>query len=174
MIVNKSTSDALLVSTLVVLDTNGKSIGKVTEFDTETKETTLEVGGPVTALSYLFCADTEEDQDTLIGMLDDITALSVTVSGGKKYKAKKSMDDSVHPDDYLVFNTHATTLQMYIATCTNCSTNFLIFMADEGNIWNGEKVGGGDTFQTMTQLDETGLTCDNCTNAVAMLDENPW
>lgn len=173
MVINKTTSNALLVSTLVVYDSTGKPVKDVTEFDTDTLKATLGVGGPVTAGSFMFMATSDEDLASLYGLLDSALEPHVTMSG-KKYKAKKAMSDIVTPDDYLTFNAFNSPLQLHIATCTNCSTKFLLFLDGDGELWTGEKVGGGDTFQTLTQVDETGLTCDSCSNNVAMFDVNPW
>lgn len=174
MIINKSTSNELLADTLVVLGSAGLPIKKVIEFDTQSLLTTLSAGDPITATSFLFNASTIEDQNDLRELLDDEFEPRIIMNRGKKYKAKKAMTDVISSDDYLVFNSSEPSLQMNTATCTNCSTLFLLYLnSATGELWSAAAE-TGDTFQTLTQVSEVGLTCDNCGNEIVLLDENPW
>jgi len=171
MLINKTTSDALLVDSLVVLDSNGKPIKNVTEFDTDTRSASLSVGGPVTATSFCFVTS-EGDRDALIALLS--SDLQFLVSIGKKFSPKKAMDDTASPDDFLVINTFRHPLRPVVAQCTNCSTRFLVHIDQDDNLWDANKINPTDAFNTLTQVSASGLTCDNCSESVELLDENPW
>ncbi len=169
MIINKTTSDALLVASLVVNDNNGKPLKNVTEYDTDTRVATLSAGGPATGTSFSFAVGSEDDFVSLTAMLS--ADLKTLVAYTKSHGAKKAMDDVVSPDDYLVFR---GILTQQMVECTNCSTRFLIHVDDEGDLWSTNKPQAPDVFETLTSVDDASLTCDNCSNDVALYDENPW
>jgi len=170
MIINKATSDALLVESLSVLEANGKPVKNVTVFDTSTREATLSEGGPITAASFLFTTEAENIEE-LLGLLDE--DLKPLVAVNKKFTSKKAMDSAASPDEYLLINTFESHLRPYIATCTNCSTSFLVYLDADDNIWDADRVNNGDTFKTLTQVSGSELTCDNCSSGVSICDRNP-
>lgn len=171
MIINKTTSDELLVDSLVAIDSNGKPIKNVTEFNTDTRLATLGGGGTEAATSFIF-STAPENVESLMALLDE--DLKPLVSVNKKFTAKKAMDDVAAPDNYLIINTFPAPLRPYAATCTNCSTKFLIYVDENNNLWTAIRSNPVDNFETLTQIDDSSLTCDNCSQAVAVYDENPW
>ncbi len=171
MIINKTTSNTLLVSTLVVTGVNNEPVKNVTEFNTDTLETTLEVGGMLTATSFMFVATNVTDESNLHGLLNEDLVPRI-VMNDKEYRVKKAMDNVSSPDNYLMFRSFIPTLRIVVATCTNCNTKFLLYIDEAGELWVANKINAGDTFETLTQVNETGLTCDNCNVDVALYDEN--
>ena len=172
MIINKTTSNALLVNSLVVLDPNEKPVKGVVEFDTDTRTATLTVGGPVVAASFIFVVSSEEDLGSTSDLLD--ADLQPLVALNKKHSAKKAMDETASPDDYLTISTFHQTLQLHMAQCTNCSTRFIIYLDDERNLWSARRTNSSDVFETATLVDDESLTCDNCSEPVALCDRNIW
>jgi len=183
MIINKATSDAVLVDALVVLEPNGKPVKNITAFNTETMEATLSAGGPVTAASYRFEASSVEDRDAILALID--AAYPVTIEDGHavyqpndprfdltyktKFRGKKGMKDADSlPDNVLQLSTGKLSVTSMV--CSNCSTCFLVYVANDKSIWSAARVKAGDKFDTLTEVDTSTLTCDNCDEAVSIYD----
>jgi hypothetical protein len=186
MIINKTTSDALLVNSLVVRGTTGGYLTGVTEFDTDTMEATVS-GSPEDASSYWFSASSEEDMGSLLALIPDVDE-DVPVDGGGtetiqakdgaaqhirppgKFTGKKAMDDTdTSPSDY---HEIISLLVPVLVECSNCSTHFIVYLTDDEKVYETERANASDKYLTATEIVDPGsYACDNCSNTVALLRE---
>jgi len=187
MVINKNTSNQVMVSSLIVLTDNRKPIKNIVSFDTETQIATLSVGGPVTAADFAFTVTTEEEFRTLIDLFEVEYPPTVEDLGGgnivstpqpndprfrvsykKAFQGKKGMVDSdLLPDNVLTLNSAATP---GMVVCSNCGSCFLLYVGRNNSVWSATRVKAGDKFDTLTEVDLDTLTCDNCEEAVSIYD----
>jgi len=168
MIINKATSDSVLVSALRLFDGDNKTIGGVSEFNTDTMEGTLSAGGTVTATSFEFHISGPEVGDSLVPLLeaepngeDLLFHIKVKPTG----RPKKAMDDAdTAPTERLIQQAMGA---VYLVKCTNCSTTFVLFEGGD-QFWSVEKANASDKLMTATLLDSDGLVCDNCAEPVVV------
>ena len=173
MIINKTTSDSALTSTLYLFDAIGKPITGVSEFNTSTFEATLSVGGASTAADFKFYVADATEAESVVSTLQAI--VGVEPQEGEIYppfhvevkpagKTKKAMDDAdTAPVEVLKVHCSVGTV---LVQCSNCSTYFIVFTGPRGALWTGEQTNPTDKWLTATQLDPGNITCDNCGEGV--------
>ena len=187
MIINKTTSDSLLVESLVVRGTTGGYLTGITEFDTDKMEAVPSGGGTVSASSYWFSTSSEEDMDSLFALIPEVDEDVPNEEGGTdqvqvkdgaaqhirppgKFTGKKAMDDTdTSPSDY---HEIISPLAPVLVKCSNCSTQFVVYLTDDEKVFETERANASDKHLTATEIaDPTNYTCDNCSNTVALLRE---
>jgi hypothetical protein len=187
MIIDKATSDSLLVSSLVVVTNSGKPIKNLSSFNTETLLATPSSGDPVTAGGFSFEVSNEADFAALVKLiqqaypsgveeLPDGSTVTVyqqhdprfLVSMKRKFFGKKGMVDSdTKPDDTFVIQDTLTPVRV---ECSNCGKSFLIHFGRNNTAWSAKLANIDDNFQTMSEVDLNDLVCDNCDVYVSLYE----
>ena len=166
MIINKTTTNSVVVNSLVLTNSSKKPIKNITEFNTATLVATIS-GGPATetAAAFQFVVSDHDDVQTLVTELPD--ELHPYIITRHRYKGKKAMDDvDTLPDDHFAVLGGASPC---LVECSNCNTVFLMVFA-QGKVWGTSKPNATDKSFTLTEMDADNLTCDNCSNNVSVFE----
>lgn len=177
MIINKSTSNPLLVGTLVLKKITGSYVEGATEFDTETMEATVS-GQPVACSKYWFAATSADHEAEIAAVIpevdfeqeaDDGSGLETIqikdpavyhIASAVRIRAKRAMDDT----DTRPANAHESLglLSPCLAQCSNCSTKFVVFVSRSFDVYKTIRASAADQYLTAVQLDPLDYVCDNC------------
>ncbi len=169
MVINKTTSDALLVSSLRIFGSNKKPITGATEFDTDTMQVTLSVGGPETAGNFQFYAASDQEVSDLVALLEvESEYLLLHISKKTTGLAKKAMDDADNGSEELLVQVDSC--GPALMQCTNCGTHFILFVTSNKEVWSTTRTNPTDKWLTATQMDPDNITCDNCSNDVTVFE----
>lgn len=177
MIINKTTSDTLLVNSLVIKGATGGFISGVSEFDTDTLVASLEGGGTAAAKVFYLIVD-EEDAASLIALLptetnpfseeeEPIAALLGVVLTSSQFSGKKAMAADSSPDHY---HEVLGPVSPYLVECSNCGTKFVVYFARGDKVYQATRASPSDKHLTATEIaDPVNYTCDSCSETVSML-----
>lgn len=168
MIINKDTSDAALVNSLVIKGSGGPFLTNVEEFDTSTLEATFVGGGTETAQWFWFDPADETVHETLEGLVPAESLELARIQApnySPGHKAMVSADTS--PTHHHQILGPAVPL---LVQCSNCSTMFVVYRTDDGKIYETERANAADKHLTATEIVDPGTyTCDNCSETVALV-----
>lgn len=169
MIIDKSTSDTLLVNSLRIFDSSGQPLHKVKAFNTTTMVATKDDDSTVSScVDFGFFIDMP-DEEAVEALLDPSLYSKIVPGHKTSHGGCASMDYEVTDPDY--FFVQQSKLAPVLLRCTSCSTNFVVFVDRVGELWSTERAQASDKHLTATQLDKNTLTCDNCSNNVSFTEE---
>jgi hypothetical protein len=164
MIINKSTSDQVLVSSLSISSPSGYPEVKVQEFNTDTKVLTDSAGATRTAGSFCFYFDTDEEYGQLSSVLPE-ALLSYRAAG--KFKEVLSMVWEQGDPSFVLLNLGV--LLPTLVCCSNCQQRYLVYRDQAGGVWSVARATPSDKHQAATPISLSEVACDSCADKVRVL-----
>lgn len=156
MIINKDTSNALLVNSLAVFNAAAIPIGKLKEFNTETLVATKNNDSTITAASFWFAAASEEDAVSIRALLPN-NLISMVWCAGSQSVVYSMTQAPTDPDYFLLLGEQVVAK---LAKCGKCGEQFVVWVDGAGNVWSAGKTNGTDKHPKAVKL--TTLACDAC------------
>jgi len=177
MIINKTTSNSLLVNALVLKGEAGGFISGVSEFDTGTLIASLEGGGTATAKVFYFIVAAEDVTDVVSLFPTETNPISeeeepkaqlfAAVLVSSKFSGKKAMVADSSPDHY---HEVLGTVAPYLVECSNCGNKFIVYFASGDRVYQTTRANASDKHLTATEIvDPVNYNCDNCSETVSLL-----
>jgi hypothetical protein len=156
MIINAS-SDAILRTSLFAIDNDSKPVSGVVEFNTITVQAEKSDEVPFTIRSFYFYAASEDEYETLVGLLqaEGLESHVVLNWEGPPLSAFAAESSSV----LFLTDGHLTAL---LTTCSDCGHKAIIYQDSTGTVWKVDRTNPADVNPTATSLDKNNLTCVNC------------
>ena len=158
MIISRTTSDAVLVASVQVVGTTGKTLHKLVELDTDTLQAKDSHDVVKDVRGFYFFGDTAQ----LTALLPETLQRYIVPGLPNKQSMVWGSDD---PD--LVFE-YVGLLQPALMRCSGCDAHFLVYL-ERSNIWSPNKTNAANKHFTLTQLDKESLTCDGCGQPVRLV-----
>jgi hypothetical protein len=167
MIINKDTSDAVLVQSFRAFDSGLKPFKKVKEFDTDTLQVTDSSDATHTAADYGFFI-TFEDVDAVEALLDASLYDRIVPGNKRGHGGATSMVYEVADPDH--YHRVVDKVSAQLVQCTNCATYFIIYVAPNGEAYATERVNASDKYLTAVEIaDPDNYACDQCSTDVSLL-----
>lgn len=168
MIIDKNTSDALLVNSIRVFGNDGKPLVKIKLFDTSSLVATKHDDQTEVCIDFGFFINhvDKEAVDALVGaeLVNKVIPGHKTAHG---FGPSSMVYEETDPDHLLTIESQ---LKPILLKCSSCETYFVVFLDREGGLWSTVRTNPADKHLTATELDKSSLTCDNCSNDVTLIE----
>jgi hypothetical protein len=164
MIINKSTSNSLLVNSLVVYNTDSSPLLKLKEFNTSTLVAICKDDSTVAAGCFSFLTYTYNGADAIKALLSEDLHSYVRAVPQQLEPFVGSLAQADADPDYFLFV--GEEVKARLAKCGQCNEQFIVWLDGAGNVWSAGKANDADKHPKAVKL--TTLVCDACSELLLL------
>ena len=133
MVIDKSTSNALLVNSLRVFGSSGKPLRKVKLFNTDTLVATKDDDSTDTCVDFGFFI-AFSDEAAVQALLDASLHTKIVLGGETGHGGSASMVYTAEDTEYLLLINNFA--RPALCECSNCGKKFVVFVDRSGELWS--------------------------------------